>query len=119
MITVLLTGGIGSGKSAVAAVLEKRGVPVWDSDSAAKSLYTPAFLDSMEKEFGRSFRAADGGLDRKALSALIFADDAARESRNDGTVVDGQRTGNLAAFGDKHTAAAIHGGRICHTAGGD
>ena len=79
MITVLLTGGIGSGKSAVAAVLEKRGVPVWDSDSAAKSLYTPAFLDSMEKEFGRSFRAADGGLDRKALSALIFADDAARE----------------------------------------
>ena len=79
MITVLLTGGIGSGKSAVASVLKKRGVPVWDSDSAAKSLYTPAFLDSMEKEFGRSFRAADGGLDRKALSAFIFGDDAARE----------------------------------------
>ena len=79
MITVLLTGGIGSGKSAVAAFLEKRGVPVWDSDSAAKSLYTPSFLDSVEKEFGRSFRDADGGLDRKALSALIFADAAARE----------------------------------------
>ena len=79
MITVLLTGGIGSGKSAVAALLQKRGVPVWDSDSAAKSLYTSAFLDSLEKEFGQSFRAADGGLDRKALSAFIFGDDAARE----------------------------------------
>ena len=79
MITILLTGGIGSGKSAVADYLQRRGVPVWDSDSAAKSLYTPALLDSLEKEFGRSFRAADGGLDRKALSAHIFKDDAARE----------------------------------------
>lgn len=79
MITVLLTGGIGSGKSVVAAVLKKRGVPVWDSDSAAKSLYTPAFLDTIEKEFGRSFRTPEGVLDRKALSALIFKDDDARE----------------------------------------
>lgn len=79
MKTVLLTGGIGSGKSAVAGILRKRGVPVYDSDSSAKSLYTPGFLSLMEKEFGVSFAAPDGTLDKRKLSALIFSDASARE----------------------------------------
>lgn len=79
MTTVLLTGGIGSGKSAVADILRGRGVPVYDSDSAAKSLYTPAFLSMMEKAFGTSFSLADGSLDKKKLSALIFSDTSAME----------------------------------------
>ena len=79
MRTILLTGGIGSGKSAVAGILEKRGVPVYDSDSAAKSLYTPSFLDLLEKEFGQSFRNGEGVLDKMKLSALIFSDASARE----------------------------------------
>ena len=79
MKTILLTGGIGSGKSAVAHILESRGVPVYDSDSAAKSLYTPAFLSLMEQEFGTSFADESGSLDKKKLSALIFSDTSARE----------------------------------------
>ena len=79
MKTILLTGGIGSGKSAVADILRRRGVPVYDSDSAAKSLYTPDFLALMKKEFGTSFANADGSLDKKKLSALIFSDASARE----------------------------------------
>ena len=79
MRTILLTGGIGSGKSAVASILRSRGVPVYDSDSAAKSLYTPAFLSLLEKEFGTSFADASGALDKKKLSALIFSDTSARE----------------------------------------
>ena len=79
MKTILLTGGIGSGKSAVADNLRRRGVPVYDSDSAAKSLYTPDFLALMKKEFGTSFANADGSLDKKKLSALIFSDASARE----------------------------------------
>ena len=39
MKTVILTGGMGSGKSAVARYLESRGVPVYDSDARTKSLY--------------------------------------------------------------------------------
>ena len=42
MRTVAVTGGIGSGKSAVCAILSSRGVPVYDSDSAAKGLYAKA-----------------------------------------------------------------------------
>ncbi len=79
MTTVLLTGGIGSGKSAVADILRGRGVPVYDSDSAAKSLYTPAFLSLLENEFGTSFSLSDGSLDKKKLGALIFSDTSARE----------------------------------------
>ena len=79
MKTILLTGGIGSGKSAVSRILESRGVPVYDSDSAAKSLYTPSFLKRMEAEFGMSFASEGGALDKKKLSALIFSDASARE----------------------------------------
>ena len=39
MRTVIVTGGIGSGKSAVCALLRKRGIPVYDSDSRVKELY--------------------------------------------------------------------------------
>ena len=79
MITILLTGGIGSGKSAVAHILESRGVPVYDSDSAAKSLYTPKFVSLLEKKLCASFSDEGGVLDKKKLSAIIFSDTSARE----------------------------------------
>lgn len=79
MKTILLTGGIGSGKSAAARILKSRGVPVYDSDSAAKSLYTPSFLNHLEKVLGGSYTKEDGSLDKKKLSALIFSDTSARE----------------------------------------
>ena len=80
MKTVLVTGGIGSGKSAVCAYLASRGVPVYDSDSRTKALYTsdPALLPALESALGISLRDASGALDRSALAAVIFADTDAR-----------------------------------------
>lgn len=80
MKTVLVTGGIGSGKSAVCAYLASRGVPVYDSDSRTKALYTsdPALLPALESALGISLRDASGKFDRHALAAVIFADTDAR-----------------------------------------
>jgi dephospho-CoA kinase len=78
MKTVILTGGMGSGKSAVCAVLKARGVPVYDSDSRTKSLYDrdPALVGALEAALGNGLRAADGRLDRAKLASLIFQDPA-------------------------------------------
>lgn len=76
MKTLLVTGGIGSGKSAVCSYLQEQGIPVYDSDSAVKRLYRedPALLPSLETLFGTGLRLADGSLDRKKLSAILFSD---------------------------------------------
>lgn len=76
MKTVILTGGMGSGKSAVCAFLKARGVPVYDSDSRTKSLYdrVPALVGSLEAAMGTGLRAADGRLDKAKLASLIFGD---------------------------------------------
>lgn len=76
MKTVILTGGIGSGKSAVCACLRARGVPVYDSDSQTKSLYDrdPALVGRLEAVLDVGLRTADGRLDRRRLAELIFSD---------------------------------------------
>ena len=79
--TVIVTGLIGSGKSAVCALLRERGIPVYDSDSRTKWLYDrrPALVDAMEKAVGTPLRGKDGALDRKRLAGIIFSDSSARE----------------------------------------
>ena len=78
MKTVILTGGIGSGKSAVCACLRARGVPVYDSDSRTKSLYDrdPALVGRLEAVLGVGLRTEEGRLDRRRLAGLIFSDPA-------------------------------------------
>ena len=80
--TVIVTGLIGSGKSAVCALLRERGIPVYDSDARTKGLYDrrPALVGRLEEALGLPLRGTDGRLDRKALAARIFSDDAARET---------------------------------------
>ena len=82
MRTVIVTGGIGSGKSAVCALLRKRGIPVYDSDSRVKELYKSrrSLVPRLEKALGCPLRQADGTLDKARLSALIFSDEGARET---------------------------------------
>ena len=82
MKTVILTGGIGSGKSAVCACLRAQGVPVYDSDSRTKSLYDrdPALVGQLEAVLGTGLRAADGRLDRRKLAGIIFSDPAKKEA---------------------------------------
>ena len=82
MKTVIVTGGIGSGKSAVCALLKKRGVPVYDCDAKAKELYgrRPSLVSRLEKALGAQLRGGDGKLDKARLAALIFSDPRARET---------------------------------------
>lgn len=76
MLKIGLTGGIGSGKTTVAKVLEVLGVPLYYADEAAKELmYKNELLkQQLIFHFGEDTYFADGQLNRKHLSALVFAD---------------------------------------------
>ena len=75
-----LTGGIGTGKSYVRAGFEALGVPTVDADVLARLAVAPgsAGLAAVAARFGRGVLDAEGGLDRRALGAVVFADAAAR-----------------------------------------
>ena len=80
MLLVGLTGGIGTGKSTVARMLEKRGAVVFDADVLARQAVapgTPGFGQVVER-FGPNVLAPGGGLDREALASIVFSDPAAR-----------------------------------------
>jgi dephospho-CoA kinase len=81
MFAVGLTGGIGSGKSTVADLFAKRGVTLVDTDVIAHRITAPNGLamPSIAAEFGSSFVAANGSLDRARMRALVFSDDTARK----------------------------------------
>lgn len=76
-----LTGGIGSGKSAVADLFAQRGVTVVDTDAIAHALTAPggAAIAAIRAEFGESAISTDGSLDRAAMRAMVFADPPARK----------------------------------------
>ena len=80
MLLVGLTGGIGSGKSTVARMLEERGAVVFDADVLARRAVetaSPGYQAVVER-FGANVLAPGGELDRVALASIVFADPAAR-----------------------------------------
>lgn len=80
MYLVGLTGGMGSGKSTVAAELARLGAHVVDADEVAREVVAagePALADIAER-FGSDVLRGDGTLDRAALAAVVFADEDAR-----------------------------------------
>ena len=79
-----LTGGIASGKSAVAARLRARGVPIIDADQLARDAVAPGTpgLAELVKVFGEDVLRPDGSLDRKKVAAAAFGDDAKRRELN-------------------------------------
>ena len=84
MIVVALTGGIGSGKSTVSQRLAERGAIVIDADAIVRELQRAGspLLDRLAERFGAAIIGADGELDRPALAAIAFTDDAALADLN-------------------------------------
>ncbi|MCL2779989.1 MAG: dephospho-CoA kinase [Actinomycetia bacterium] len=79
-----LTGGVGAGKSTVAALLAAHGAVVIDADALARDVVrrgTDGFA-AVVRRFGAEMVAADGELDRPRLAALVFADPAALADLN-------------------------------------
>ena len=76
MLKLGLTGGIASGKSAVAAILRELGFPVLDADSISHKLMEPgqAAHDEILQAFGADLADASGHIDRHKLAAIVFAD---------------------------------------------
>jgi dephospho-CoA kinase len=79
-----LTGGIGSGKSTVAAMLAARGAIVIDADRVAHEVYAPGTegFDKVVARFGHEVVGPDGSIDRKALGAVVFGDPEALADLN-------------------------------------
>ncbi len=85
MLAVGLTGGIGSGKSAVADLLVERGAVLVDADQVARDVVTPggpAYQPLIDR-FGPGIVAADSTIDRPALAKLAFADEESRLALNE------------------------------------
>src|SRR4029450_12220804 len=80
MLRVGLTGGIGAGKSAVAKRLAKHGALIIDADRLAREGVAagPDGLAAVVAAFGPDVLGAEGQLDRPALGARVFGDEAAR-----------------------------------------
>jgi dephospho-CoA kinase len=75
-LVVGLTGGIGSGKSAVAELFARRGVTVVDTDAIAHELTAPggAAIEAIRAAFGSEYITPEGALDRVRMRALVFRD---------------------------------------------
>ena len=80
MILIGLSGGIGSGKSTAAALLEARGAVILDADRIAHEILAPggAGVAAVAERFGPGVVGSDGGIDRPTLRSVVFADPAAR-----------------------------------------
>lgn len=112
MLSVGLTGGIGSGKSAVTRLLVEHGAALVDADLVAREVVAPGTpgLAQVVAEFGPDVLRPDGALDREALGRRVFPDPAALARLN--AVVHpliGRRTAELAAAAEvEGTAVLVH-----------
>jgi dephospho-CoA kinase len=76
MYVIGLTGGIGTGKSVVARILEEQGAVILDADRVGHEVYLPGrpAHEDIVAEFGTEVVASDGTIDRKRLGPIVFAD---------------------------------------------
>lgn len=79
-----LTGGIGSGKSTVAAEFVRLGIQQVDADIVARQVVEPgtAALEAIVQQFGEAIRNSDGQLDRSRLRQIVFSDETAKNWLN-------------------------------------
>jgi dephospho-CoA kinase len=83
--TVVLTGGIASGKTAVSNIFEKLGVPIIDTDRIAREIVKPGqpALAEIKRQFGDEYLKPDGSLDRAKMREKIFSDSYAKARLQD------------------------------------
>ena len=81
MLRVGITGGIGSGKTALTDWLATKGIVIVDADLASRVIVAPGqpALAEIAEAFGSEFIQPDGELDRAALRALVFTNDSKRQ----------------------------------------
>jgi dephospho-CoA kinase len=84
MILVGLTGGIGSGKSTVSALLAARGAVIIDADDITRDVQKPqsAVVEAIAERFGEDVLDAERGLIRSKLAEMVFSDPAALSDLN-------------------------------------
>ncbi|MFL6053721.1 MAG: dephospho-CoA kinase [Actinoallomurus sp.] len=84
MLSVGLTGGIGSGKSEVSRRLAEQGAVIVDADAVAREVVEPGTpgLAEVVAEFGDGVLRPDGALDRERLGSIVFADEERRARLN-------------------------------------
>lgn len=84
MLKVGLTGGIACGKSVVRARLAERGLATLDADAVVHELLGPGTETTRKigERFGPGVLSPDGSVDRKALGAIVFRDEASRRALN-------------------------------------
>jgi dephospho-CoA kinase len=85
VLRVGLTGGLASGKSTVAAMLEKLGAPVFNADEIVRDLYRPggAGAEAARSLFGSQVLDAAGNVDRARIAEIVFGDPARRHELED------------------------------------
>ena len=81
LLTIGITGGIGSGKSAVADLFIRHGAALIDTDAIAHALTAPGggAIGAIRQAFGDGMIAPDGRMDRAAMRARVFADPPERK----------------------------------------
>jgi dephospho-CoA kinase len=84
ILRIGLTGGIGSGKSLVAAIFRSLGSPVLSADEIARDLTDsdPIVKKRIRQEFGTGVFKRDGSLDRKAMADIVFSNKEKRKKLN-------------------------------------
>ena len=110
MLTVGLTGGIGSGKSEVTRRLAAKGAAVVDADLIAREVVEPGTpgLQRVVEEFGPEVLRPDGTLDRPRLGSLVFGDSEKLKRLN--AIVHpliGERTAELVAQAEASGAEVL------------
>ena len=84
MLTIGLTGGIGTGKSLVADLLQQHGAAIIDADRLGHEAYTPhsEAWEAVVTAFGKDILTPEGEIDRRKLGAIVFSDASQLERLN-------------------------------------
>jgi dephospho-CoA kinase len=83
MITVGITGGIGSGKTIVSRIFSELGIAVYNADYEAKQMYNLQNVkEELKNKFGKKILDADNNVDKKKIADLIFNDEKALQQVN-------------------------------------